>query len=605
MRSIVAAFVLSISCVAQSRTPSQPALSRRTAPVLAVDGLQFKDLDRNGKLDPYEDWRLPAEVRAHDLVSRLPLENLAGLMVEAVLPGAGDPSGRGTEYDFVQASAMIASEHINAFLTRLTPSPAAFAAAHNRIQEMAEASAFGIPAIISTDPRSHFQYTPGTSVAGGSFAKWPETIGLAAIGDPNLVRSFADTVRQEYISVGIREALSPQADLATEPRWGRIVGTFGEDPQVAERMVEAYVGGLQNGETGLHPGSVAAVVKHWVGYGAQKNGFDSHNYYGQRAVFSGNSFEQHVLPFVGAFHAQVAMVMPTYSILEGVAVNGKPLEPVGAGFNTQLLNGLLRGKYGFQGVVLTDFAITNDCDAICQHGFPADQKPNFAHNAMPWGVENLTKEQRFAKAINAGVDQIGGTDEAHVIVEAVQHGLVSQSRIQEAAFRIVLQRFQLGLFEDPYADPAIAADTVGKPEFVQAGERAQKRALVLLENKKNILPLKAGGRRVYLFGIDPAVAARFGFTVVDAPEKADLAIIRAAAPFEVLHPRYPFGNYLHEGRLDFRPGDEAYDALVRANAHAVPTIVTVYLDRPAILTNIQSKASAHSGKFRSDRRGTT
>ncbi len=596
MQSTLAAFVLSISCVAQSNAPSQPALSRRSAPVLTVDGLKFKDLDRNGRLDPYEDWRLPSDVRAHDLVSRLSLEDLAGLMVEAVLPAVGDPSGRGSEYDIDKSSAMIKSEHINAFLTRLNPSPEEFAAAHNHIQEIAEASDFGIPAIISTDPRSHFQYTPGTSVASDSFAKWPETTGLAAIGDPELVRWFADSVRQEYISIGIREALSPQADLATEPRWGRIVGTFGEDPAMAERMVEAYVSGLQNGETGLHPRSVAAVVKHWVGYGAQQNGFDSHNYYGQIAAFSGNTFDQHVLPFIGAFHAKVAMVMPTYSILRGVTIDGKPTEPVGAAFNAQLLNGLLRSKYGFQGVVLTDFAVTNDCDAICQNGFPAGQKPNFAHNAMPWGVETLTKEQRFAKAINAGVDQIGGTDEAHFIVEAVRDRLVSQHRVQEAAFRILLQKFELGLFENPYADPALAAATVGKPEFVQAGEQAQKKALVLLENKKNILPLKADGRKVYLFGIDPAVAARFGFTVVDTPEKADLAIIRAAAPFEIIHPAYPFGNFLHEGRLDFRPGDAAYDALVRASA-TIPTIVTVYLDRPAILTNVKDRTSALLANF--------
>ena len=578
--------------------PPQPHLGQRHVTLLTVDGLQFKDLNHNGRLDPYEDWRLTPEARAHDLVGRMAIEDLAGLMVHGTLPGAGgDPVGRGSAYDFDLIRQRITQTHINTFITRMTAAPQAFAEASNRIQEIAETSDFGVPVLISTDPRSHFLYVPGASVEGGGFSKWPETTGLAAIGSAELVRHFADIVRQEYRAVGIREALSPQADLATEPRWPRMNGTFGEDAETARCLVEAYIEGMQAGAAGLNAGSVATVVKHWVGYGAQKDGLDSHNAYGRYASFAGDNFAYHLIPFTGAFQAHVAAVMPTYSILLGVSVDGKPLEQVGGGFNAQLLQGLLRGRYGFEGVVLSDFAITNDCDQICQDGVPAGQQPDFTHLGMPWGVEQLTQEQRYAKAVTAGVDQIGGSDQPRFLLDAARDGLLARPRMEEAAYRILLEKFQMGLFEDPYVDPAQAAATVGRADWTREGEAAQKRSLVLLENKGNLLPVHAAGRKVWLFGVDPAAATRAGFTVVPALAEANLAIIRAETPSEKLHPGYPFGNIQHEGRLDFRAGDPAYNALMQASAAGVPAVFTVYLDRPAILTNIAAKASAILGNF--------
>jgi beta-glucosidase len=578
------------------RRQVQAKIEQRHVPLLAVDGLQFKDLNRNGKLDPYEDWRLSPEIRAHDLVTRMSLEDLAGLMVCGVLPSAGgDPIGRGTAYDIEKATTLISGKRVNSFMTRLTPAPAAFAIENNRIQEIAEGSDFGVPVLISTDPRSHFASIPGSSVGNDSFSKWPETLGLAAIGSPELTRNFADIVRQEYSSVGMREAVSPQADLATEPRWGRIVGTFGEDAETSKRMVEAYVSGMQNGASGLNTGSVASVVKHWVGYGAQHDGGDSHNYYGRFATFPGNNFNYHVIPFTGAFDAHVASVMPTYSILEGVSINGQPLEQIGGGFNKQLISDLLRDTYKFNGVVLSDFSITNDCTGTCLTGVAPGEMPDFTNISMPWGVEAMSREQRFAKGINAGIDQIGGTDEANFILAAVHDGLLTRSRIEQSGIRVLLQKFQMGLFEDPYVDPSHAASTVGRADFVKQGQKAQERSSVLLENKHQLLPLKAGGRKVYLFGVNPEIARRFGFIVVGSPAEADLAIVRADAPSEMLHPGYTFG-FLHEGRLDFRPGDPAYDALMKAGS-SIPVVFAVFLDRPAILTNIKDKASAILANF--------
>src|SRR6516225_6044978 len=406
----------------------QPELGHRFAPLLTVDGSQFKDLDRNGKLDPYEDWRLPSEVRAADLAGRMNLEELAGLMVHGTLPAAGDELGsigRGKSYDVAKTKQIIEKKHVNSFITRLNTDARNFAHQNNEVQAIAESSRWGIPVTISSDPRNHFQHVLGASTQNSAFSMWPLPLGFAALNDPKLTEHFADVVRQEYLAVGIRESLAPQADLATEPRWARIDGTFGEDAAIAKKMVNAYVAGMQHGSDGLNSGSVAAVVKHWVGYGAAKDGWDGHNYYGRYAAISEPNFEGHVVPFTGAFEAQVSAVMPTYSILEGLVLDGKPVEQVGAGFNSQLL-GLLRGKYGFQGLTLSDWAIMKPWAQNCRNGSTAGVQQPRKDIGMPWGVENLTTAGRFAKAINAGVDQIGGSDQSEMIVENVRSGAISE-----------------------------------------------------------------------------------------------------------------------------------------------------------------------------------
>ena len=586
---------------ADAQAVPQPVLGHRSAPVLHVDGLDFKDLDGNGKLDLYEDWRRSPAERTADLLSRMSVEQLAGTMLHGTLPVANGPLasiGMGSGgYDFGKVQDLIGTRHITTFITRYNALPAALAEGSNQLQAMAEAAPLGIPLLLSTDPRSQFQYTAGASVQPGQFSKWPESTGLAAIRDPAVTRRFADIVRQEYEAVGIRESLAPQADLSTEPRWPRINGTFGEDAQLTRSLVAAYIDGLQaggHGKAGLNPRSVVAVVKHWVGYGAQQDGFDSHNYYGRFSGITDANLPNHITPFLGAFEAHVGTVMPTYSILENVTVAGKPIEQVGAGMNKQLITGLLRGTYHFEGVVLSDWAITNDCDALCRSGVPAGQHMGPEQIGTPWGVENLSKEDRFAKAVNAGVDQIGGSNEPQYILAAVKDGKLTADRLREAAGRILLQKFELGLFENPYVDASRADSIVGSPAFVQAGREAQEHATVLLKNDRHVLPLRAGAK-VFLSGVDAAAASAHGLQVVGSPELADVAIVRAGAPFELLHPGYFFGAIQHEGRLNFRPGDPAYDTLVRCGK--TPAVLTVSLDRPAILTEVEDRTAALLGNF--------
>jgi beta-glucosidase len=172
---------------------------------------------------------------------------------------------------------------------------------------------------------------------------------------------------------------------------------------------------------------------------------------------------------------------------------------------------------------------------------------------------------------------------------------VSEARLDESVRRILVQKLQLGLFERPFVDPARAAEIVGSAAFRQEAEAAQRRSLVVLENRHATLPLRAGAR-VFLHGIDPAVASTGGLAPVDRLDDAEVALLRVSAPFERPHPNFFFGRMHHEGRLNIRDGDPDYEQVEAASAR-VPTVVAVYLDRPAILTNVREKASAIVGNF--------
>jgi beta-glucosidase len=601
--AVLTSFAWAPTAPAQSSSRrAQEPLRTRSAPIIEQGGYRFRDLDRNGTVDPYEDWRLTPAARARDLAVRMTLEEKAGAMMHgtARAAGAAGGAGVGAGYDTAANRRLIEDVKVNHMITRLGGAPAMLAAGSNVLQEIAEQTRLGIPVTISTDPRHHFQYVLGASASTGQFSQWPEALGFAAIGDAALTKQFGDIARREYRAVGIQMALSPQADLATEPRWSRINGTFGEDADLAGRMVRAYVEGFQHGSKGVDTGGVLTVVKHWVGYGAAKEGLDSHNRYGRFASFSGATLRYHVKPFLGALAANVGGVMPTYSILEGATWRGRPLEQVGAGYNRQLLTEMLRGQYGFRGIIVTDWGVTNDCNEKCRAGAPAGERPSFADIGMPWGVEDLPKRARFVKAVKAGVDQFGGTEDAAMLVEAVRAGELTASRLDESVRRIMEQKFALGLFERPYVDADSAAARVGTNAFRAAGAEAQRRSLVLLENDGALLPLKATGPsgtlRVYAVGIDTSAVRRAGWSVAADPSQADVAIVRLEAPFETLHPGYVFGAMQHEGSLAFHEGMKKYDEALHLAA-LLPTVVTVYLDRPAILTPLKGKARALLANF--------
>ena len=593
---------LSLSCVAfgaPSGMPDQPLVAARSAPLIKVKGLIFRDLNRNGRLDRYEDWRLAPEVRADDLIRRMTLPEKAGTMLHAVARGDGSRGGEPkTGYDLAASEDMIGPKHITSMLTRIAVMPRVLAEQNNALQEIAERQRLGIPMTISTDPRSHFNYTAGASTRNLGFSQWPETLGMGALGDAELVKRFADVARQEYRATGITMALSPQADIATEPRWGRFVGTFGSDPDMIASLTGAYVEGFQGGRSGSTPSGVVTVVKHWVGYGAAaENGWDSHNYYGRYSAVQARSLPLHLKPFQAAFAAGVDGVMPTYSILRDLELNGKKIAPVGAAFNRDMINGLLRTTYGFKGLVVSDWRITADCTKQCEDGAPFGEKPDPEQFGMPWGVANLTVEQRFAKAIAAGVDSFGGVDTTDALVRAITVNKVPMARINAAVRRILVPKFRQGLFEDPYVDPERAGAFVGNPELLAEGRLAQARATVLLKNSSALLPLATSVKRVWAFDVKDEAMRAAGFEPVDDLAQADVAIIRAATPFQRQHPNYLFGSLHFEGDLDFKPDNPARIALERARAAGKPAVLVVSLNRPAILTDLEPKADAIVAAF--------
>ncbi|MFE6485283.1 glycoside hydrolase family 3 protein [Streptomyces sp. NPDC057757] len=574
--------VLTVPAAAHGQSSAQPRLSSRDVPILKKDGLRFRDLDRNGRLTPYEDWRLSDTRRAQDLLSRMTLEEKAGLLVHGTLPTSGDG------YDTAGTTALVGDRHVTTAITRLSKAPAKVAAAGNSVQAIAEKQRLGIPVVISTDPRNGFSVTEGQTVAGSGTTAMPDAIGIAAADSPKLTEKLGDIIRREYRAVGIAEGLSPQADIATEPRWTRISGTFGSDPEEAGRQVNAYVRGMQGGSKGLKTDSVATVTKHWVGYGAQANGYDSHYYYGRYATFPGGNFQDHITPFKGAFDANTAGIMPTYSILKDLTYKGKKLEQVGAGFNSYLLKDLLRGTYDFDGVIVSDWGITGDCPQQCQDTKPPASFIGPWGVGMPWGVENRTVLQRTALTLNAGVDQIGGSDQPSYVVQAVQQKLVTEKRVDEAARRVLEQKFQLGLFENPYVDEEAAGRLVGNASFQSVGNQAQADSLTLLKNSDRTLPANRGKvRDVYLYGISADEAKARGLHVVDDPAEADLALVRLADPR---------GGSDLTG-LEYTGSEPAYQALRNAARSGTPTVAIPKLDRPLVLTDVARTADAVLANF--------
>ncbi|MHA7180589.1 glycoside hydrolase family 3 protein [Arthrobacter sp. MDB2-24] len=565
----------SAASAAPQQKVRQPALDSRSAEIIRVDGRSFRDLDGNGTLTPYEDWRLSPEERATDLVARLSLEEKAGQLMHASL------TGRGT-YDRAVFSRLLEERHITTFISRLGVGAGTLASEHNDLQALAEQQPFGIPLKISTDPRNGFTVTEGQTVSNGDFTPFPDPIGMGAVDDPETTKAMADIIRREYRAVGIHEALSPQADLATEPRWTRINGTFGATGEEVREHVQAYVEGMQGGSDGLTPDSVATVVKHWVGYGAQVNGYDSHYYYGRYAAFPGNNFEEHLTPYEGAFAAGASGIMPTYSILQDLERNGTAVEQVGANHNEYLLQDVLRGEYGFDGVITSDWGIANDCPASCLALRPPLSFVG-AHGAgMPWGVEDLTLAERYASAVNAGVDIIGGSDKPQYILEAVGQGLLGEERVDEAARRVLQQKFELGLFENPYVDVSAAERIVGSTKSAKAGDAAQAASLTLLSND-GVLPVsRRDVRKVFLSGIDADAARDAGFTPVATPAEADLAVVRLADPRG--------GADLTD--LDFSGDEPGYQALLAASDAGIPTVAVPNLARPLILGNVVEHADA-------------
>ena len=558
------------------------ALLGKEAPVLNIDGSDYRDLNKNGKLDIYEDHRKSTDERVNDLVSQMNLEEKAGTMFITMIQF----SEKGEPVDLPvittnkmqlmmslmlpPASDMLAKRKMNSFNTLSSYDADIMAKFNNNIQKIAERTRLGIPVTIATDPRHGTESNPGAAIFTKAFSQWPSPLGLAATRDTVLVREFGDIARQEYRSIGLTLTLSPMADLATEPRWGRINGTFGEDAKLSAMMTKAYVLGFQGDS--LNSNSVACMSKHFSGGGPQKDGEDPHFPYGKEQVYPGNNFDYHLIPFTkGALAAKTAAIMPYY----GIPMDQTP-ENVAFSFNKTIITNILRDSLKYNGVVCTDWNIIND---------------SRIGKGRAWGVEDLTPIQRVKKVLDAGVDQFGGEICTELVIELVKTGQISESRIDESVSKILKDKFILGLFDDPYVDVEKAKQIAGKADFRAKGKMAQAKSVVLLKNQK-LLPLKKDVK-IYADGfLTPEDLNKYGEVVKDI-ENADVVITRIRTPFDI-RDQYFLEGFFHQGRLYYN--DEEKQRIFEF-ASEKPTIVVVNLERPAILTEINEKCGALIAEF--------
>ncbi len=545
------------------------------------DGVTYRDLNGNGRMDPYEDPRLPVGERVEDLLGRLSLEEKVGLMFQTVIEAGTDGSVLETPGNISKSptSEVVLTKHLSHFNVHALDDPRMAARWSNSLQALAEQTPHGIPVTISTDPRHAFIENVGVSFSAGAFSQWPEPLGLAALRDADLVRTFADVARQEYVAVGIRAALHPTLDLATEPRWARQAGTFGQDPDLVTELGVAYLKGFQGDSLGST--SVACTSKHFPGGGPQKDGEDAHFPYGREQVYPGGRFADHLKPFPPIIEAGTAGIMPYYGMPIELEIDGEQIEPIGFGYNKQVVTGLLREKLGYDGVVVTDWELVND-NHVGDQVLPA----------RAWGVEHLDPHGRMELILEAGADQFGGEECVEVLIDLVKEGRVTEERIDASARRILAVKFRLGLFDDPYVDEDAAATTVGRQDFRDLGRAVQARSVTLLQQGAAAsVPLREG-LNVYVENVSPEAAARLG-TVVERPEDADVAVVRVTAPFDPRSDLF-LESWFHQGSLDFPPG--LVHRLGRVAAEC-PLVLDVVLDRPAVLTPLLPIATTIVGSY--------
>ncbi len=560
----------------ETASASGETLRQYSALIKTENGVTFRDLNKNGRLDLYEDPRQAVEARVEDLLSQMTLEEKAGMMFinGAVVNQDGSIEEKPGGPELGRAAApQIDRQKMSHFNLWDIPSGQVVSTWHNRLQQYAEQTRLGIPISIASDPRNHFSNTV-FSMRAKDFSQWCETPGFGAIGDAGLVKQFAEIVRREYLAVGIRLALHPQIDLATEPRWPRISGTFGEDAYLTARLTRAYIQGFQ-GET-LGPHGVACMTKHFPGGGPQFEGLDPHFEFQRGQIYPGNNFNYHLIPFEAAFEAQTAAIMPYY----GVPMDQTD-ENVAMSFNKAIITGLLREKYRYDGVVCTDWTLITD-----------QRMSGAIWPARAWGVENLSEMERVLKALDAGVDQFGGESCPEHVIELVQSGRLPESRLDQSVRRLLRLKFKLGLFDNPFVDETLAPAVLGDPAAAAAGAASQKRAMTLLKNERGILPLK-GQPKVFVKNVDPAVAANYT-QLVASPEEADFAILRLQTPWVPVRSKIPFARGFHHGDLDFKGKARAEILELLAT---VPTIVVIYLDRPAVIPEISALAKGLFGEY--------
>ena len=542
--------------------------------LLKSDGLTFRDLNKNNLLDAYEDHRLSSEIRVNDLLARMTTEEKVGQMFHP--PFTLNPDLLMLIYEIAirgnkLTEAKIVFDNITHFNLYGNPSPSELAKKINYFQQIASKTRLGIPITISSDPIHEVPKGGGVaSFSVDGYSKWPSQLGFAATNDPSIIQNFAEIARDEYLATGIRTALHPMSDLATEPRWARNFGTFGSNAELSSKMTLAYMDGFQG--KNISAKSVHTMVKHFPGGGPQENGLDPHLYSGRNQTYPGNNFDYHLLPFKDAIKNNLKVIMPYYGIPIGITN-----EDVAMGYNKYILSDLLREELGFDGVVCSDWGIIS---------------------GRHWGVDNLSIRERYKKSLIAGIDQYGGEDDPEHIINLINDNEISIERINNSVRRILINKFDLGLFDNPYVDEKLIKERVATDKNIAFGLDAQRKSIVLLEND-GILPLK-NEQSVFVDGLDKRIASSFG-KVVNDPEKADIIIMYIHTVFNGNQEsglNRLFDNFLStlfpNGDLNF---DNEITSKIKKYSKNNNLIVVVDLNRPAILQEIKNLAAGLIGTF--------
>ena len=542
--------------------------------ILEIDGEIFRDLNKNNSLDIYEDHRLDSKLRSDDLLNKMTIEEKVGQMFHP--PFTLKPDIWMLIYEIAirgnkSTEAQILFDNISHFNLYGNPSPAELANKINHFQEIASRSRLGVPITISSDPIHEVPKGGGVaSFSVDGFSKWPSQLGFAATNNSLIIENFAQIVKEEYLAVGIRTALHPMSDLATDPRWARNFGTFGSNALLSSDMTIAYMNGFQ-GNT-INSESVLTMVKHFPGGGPQQNGLDPHLYSGRNQTYPGNNFDYHLIPFKDAINNNLKVIMPYY----GIPI-GQTNEDVAMAYNEYILTDLLREELGFSGVICSDWGIIT---------------------GRHWGVDELSIADRYEKSINAGIDQYGGETETSYLIKLIKENIISEGRINESVKRILVNKFELGLFDDPYVDENKIKDRVNTKKNIEAGLEAQRKSIVLLENN-GALPLKKG-MKIFVDGLDSNIAKDFGVLVKD-PSDADVIIMYIHTVFNGNQEsglNRVFDNFLStlfpNGDLNF---NSEIHTRVENYSKDKELIVVVDLNRPAILEDIKKLSSSLIGTF--------
>ncbi len=561
MRKALSGLLLTACAAPLLAAPTQPELGVRGKQIITLKGLRFKDLNANGRIDAYEDWRLPAQKRAVDLVRRMTLPEKAGMMLIATNnPDCGGGiSDRGRDLiDTQKMSRFILRAKVNTqapdcsiklsgFALRggYAQTPVQMAGFTNAVQERLEAGRLGIPALFKDNARNHVEVNPtfGIAAGAGAFTEFPKEAGLAAAalgagapvtpdgaipaklkGDMSIIRQFTGVMAQEWKAIGLRAMYGYMADLTTEPRWARAHETFTEDADLMTGIMGELVTGLQGAVrkdgTSLSPNSaVALTIKHFPGGGPQEMGWDPHYTFGKNQIYTDTSgkygFGYHLKPFKAAIKGGVASIMPYYGVPIGVTYKQVKYDEFGMAFSKQIVTDLLRKKLGFKGYVNSDSGV------IETRGWGLESYRNNPATGKPFGPA-----ARTAIAIKSGSDVLSEFSANKTITDLVGEGLLDErTHIDPAVTRLLTEQFQLGLFENPYVDADAATAKIGKHENRALGLDVQRKSVVLLQNRNNLLPLRPGAK-VYSMGFRADDVAAQGLTLAEKAAGADAVLIK-------------------------------------------------------------------------------